>query len=296
MPRTTASSSTAASTTAPRRPSRSSRRSATTAAGRRRSTTAASASLLGNSAWDARPYLVHRAADRRSRTTTTSSSSARSAGRSDSRPVRNRGRTVFVGYQRTTDHNATTQSALMPTLLERAGDFSQTRRRVRASRFTVVDPLTGLPFAGNVIPRDRISPQAAALLGYYPLPNVERHGGFNYQTPIVPATRQDSVQSRLTQTAQRRGISSSARSPISGRRPTRRTCSASSMRTQSRGLDAAVNWSHRFSQFLSLRLALSVHAADRRRDAVLRQPHERVGRRRHHRQQPGRRSTGDRRR
>ena len=35
----------------------------------------------------------------------------------------------------------------------------------------VVDPATGLPFPGNVIPRERISPQAAALLGYYPRPN-----------------------------------------------------------------------------------------------------------------------------
>ena len=36
-------------------------------------------------------------------------------------------------------------------------------------------------------PRDRISPQAAALLGYYPLPNLDAAGGYNYQTPIVTA-------------------------------------------------------------------------------------------------------------
>ena len=34
-----------------------------------------------------------------------------------------------------------------------------------------------------MIPRDRLSPQAAALLRYYPLPNVDAGGRYNYQTP-----------------------------------------------------------------------------------------------------------------
>jgi hypothetical protein len=37
---------------------------------------------------------------------------------------------------------------------------------------TVRDPLTGLPFAGNRIPAERISPIARAVLELYPLPNA----------------------------------------------------------------------------------------------------------------------------
>ena len=59
----------------------------------------------------------------------------------------------------------------MPTALERAGDFSQSRDAF-GRPVQIVDPLTGAPFAGGVIPGARISPQAAALLGYYPLPNL----------------------------------------------------------------------------------------------------------------------------
>ena len=51
----------------------------------------------------------------------------RSPGRCGFRDCSRNGPNLFLGYQRTVDHNATTQSALMPTLLERAGDFSQTR-------------------------------------------------------------------------------------------------------------------------------------------------------------------------
>jgi hypothetical protein len=41
----------------------------------------------------------------------------------------------------------------------------------------VIDPLTGGPFAQNAIPANRISPQAAALLHYYPQPNLSPAAG-----------------------------------------------------------------------------------------------------------------------
>src|SRR5262249_15722366 len=108
------------------------------------------------------------------------------------------GPNVFLGFQRTSDHRATTEPALMPTSLERSGDFSQTRD-TPGHIIQVVDPTTGRPFPGNVIPPDRISAQAAALLAYYPSPNLVQSGRYNYQTPIVTATRQDSLQARLSQ-------------------------------------------------------------------------------------------------
>ena len=53
------------------------------------------------------------------------------------------------------------------------------------------------------------------------------------------------------------------------------------------GVDTTVNWSHRFSQLLSLRLRYQFTRLTDSVDAVLREPHQRLRRRRHHRQQSG---------
>ena len=58
----------------------------------------------------------------------------------------------------------------MPTEAERGGDLSQTLNQL-ASPVVAIDPITGAPFPGNMIPVTRIAPQAQALLSYYPLPN-----------------------------------------------------------------------------------------------------------------------------
>lgn len=56
------------------------------------------------------------------------------------------------------------RSAHVPTLAERAGDFS-------ASGVSIVDPFTGAPFAGNIIPAGRISAASRAVSALYPAPN-----------------------------------------------------------------------------------------------------------------------------
>jgi hypothetical protein len=140
--------------------------------------------------------------------------------------------------------NATAQSALMPTAAERAGDFSQ-------SATTVRDPLTGLPFADNTIPADRISPQATALLAYYPLPNASTAMGANLQRAIVTETRQGSAQFQTSYPLSRRdligGVASIRRSAIESVNlfdftDTRRLSS----------FDAKVNWTHTFSSRLQM--------------------------------------------
>jgi hypothetical protein len=89
-------------------------------------------------------------------------------------------------YNRTQNRNASVQTTLMPTAAERIGDFS-------ASARMPIDPLTGLPFATGVIPQDRISPQASALVGLYPLPNFTS-SRYNYQVPVVGVTHGDYLQ------------------------------------------------------------------------------------------------------
>ncbi|WP_031500308.1 TonB-dependent receptor [Bryobacter aggregatus] len=95
---------------------------------------------------------------------------------------------IYNGRNRTfffTDYEAFRESALapttftVPTALERTGDFSQTLNSA-GNRILIYDPLTGstrTPFAGNVIPSNRISPVANKLLSLYPLPNNDRVNG-----------------------------------------------------------------------------------------------------------------------
>jgi hypothetical protein len=58
------------------------------------------------------------------------------------------------------------QNTRTPTDRQRNGDFSE---------FSVIirDPLTGLPFPGNVIPSGRIDPLARAMLDRFPAPNAD---------------------------------------------------------------------------------------------------------------------------
>jgi hypothetical protein len=58
----------------------------------------------------------------------------------------------------------------VPTALERIGNFSQSVNSSGAKP-TILDPLTGQAFAGNIIPNSRINRSAQNLLNYFPLPN-----------------------------------------------------------------------------------------------------------------------------
>ena len=75
--------------------------------------------------------------------------------------------------------------AVVPTAAMRAGDFS-------GAGFVLNDPLTGLPFPGNVIPADRIDPAATRILDFfYPLPNqpAVAQGGYGTYRQILALER-----------------------------------------------------------------------------------------------------------
>ncbi|HEX6184681.1 MAG TPA: carboxypeptidase regulatory-like domain-containing protein [Pyrinomonadaceae bacterium] len=59
----------------------------------------------------------------------------------------------------------------VPTALERAGDFSQSRNSA-GNVIAVIDPETGLQFPGNRIPQSRWNSSGLALLNVFPLPNT----------------------------------------------------------------------------------------------------------------------------
>src|ERR1043166_3834870 len=112
-------------------------------------------------------------------------------------------------------------------------------------------PPPGQPFGGGVIPGSRISPQAAALLRFYPTPNLEG-GRFNYQDPLLTDTRQDRAQSRITQPI-------NTRNQIFGTIAYQRThTDATSLfdfsdASTASTFDATATWAHRVNQFMSLR-------------------------------------------
>jgi hypothetical protein len=98
-----------------------------------------------------------------------------------------------INYQLSRSRNGSIATGLVPTEAERAGDFSGT-----------LNPLTGkpvvLPFANNSIPAGQFSPEAQALLSFYPLPNFTGSTRYNYQIPLVGIGNQTNVNSRITHT------------------------------------------------------------------------------------------------
>jgi hypothetical protein len=79
--------------------------------------------------------------------------------------------------------------ASVPTQAQRNGDFSSTFNSA-GKLITIYDPSTGqlvngswvrTPFAGNIIPSNRIDPIGAKIANLYPLPNVTTTGPVNWQ-------------------------------------------------------------------------------------------------------------------
>jgi hypothetical protein len=87
-------------------------------------------------------------------------------------PLR-RGTTFFFGsWERTRQLTSEPIVSTVPTLRNRAGDFSDLRDSA-GQPIAIHDPRTQQPFPGNVIPPDRLDPVALAALQYFPLPNRE---------------------------------------------------------------------------------------------------------------------------
>ncbi len=87
----------------------------------------------------------------------------------------------FGYYEGFNNRQGTTDNRVVLSQVQRSGDFS--------GGAAIRDPLTGLPFLGNVIPANRISPIATAILNQYiPLPNTA--GNRAVRSPNVLDTRE----------------------------------------------------------------------------------------------------------
>jgi outer membrane receptor protein involved in Fe transport len=156
------------------------------------------------------------------------------------------GPTFQLSYQRTASDNVTTLLGRMPTPAERLGDFS-------GGSVPIIDPNTGQPFPGNVLPANRISPQAAALLDLYPLPNGEPQAPTNHHAPGLSTSRGHGLTFST-------GRSINNRNQIQGTTTYNRSDSLSSSllgfinETSSSNLGVNGSWMHRSGPFLSFRV------------------------------------------
>jgi len=109
----------------------------------------------------------------------------------------------FYAMEFINDNFPEPQTVMVPTAAQRTGDLSQLLQV--GANYQVYDPLSGVlsgsrisrtPFAGNLIPSNRISPIAKNYFNYYPLPNQAggRDGTNNY---LAPAVRKDTYNSEM---------------------------------------------------------------------------------------------------
>ncbi|WP_263415373.1 TonB-dependent receptor [Terriglobus albidus] len=109
----------------------------------------------------------------------------------------------FLNAQGTLSTTPTNLYGTVPTLAQRAGDFSQYRPARSTAVVPIYDPRTGAQFTcngqANVICANRITSQAAALLNYYPAPNMSTTNaqGYNYQTIATSQSNQWSINTRF---------------------------------------------------------------------------------------------------
>jgi hypothetical protein len=164
------------------------------------------------------------------------------------------GPNIFVNYQWKRDNNANNTPGIMPTLSLRGGDLSSVNG-------AIIDPASGNPFPGNVIPQSRISQQAKTLLGLYPLPNFTS-SQYNYQIPIVSNTHQDSMQTRVQKTIGRKNQVSGVFA-FQDTRIDNPSIFNFDDKTGTLGINSNVSWMHRLTQrsFMTTTVSYSRMAA-----------------------------------
>lgn len=149
------------------------------------------------------------------------------------------GPNVVAAYQWTRSNMASSISGLVPTVAERSGDLSNLLN-AQGQPVTVYDPATGQPFTGPV----PVSPQAAALLRFYPQPNLAGNARYNYQTEVLNSTHLDALQSRANRQLGRRDQMYGGFGFRSSRGDSTNLFGFLDS-TDTLGIDTNINWSHR---------------------------------------------------
>ncbi len=134
--------------------------------------------------------------------------------------------------------------ARVPTTLEREGDFSQSTQVVNGVTMpvTIYDPATGLAVNGDKLANATtpISPQALALLQYYPAPNIATNAqGYNYETISNAGNNVVAVNTRYVRT-----LGGNAGSPFAMFGGGRRGGASNGPATLQQNINIGYNYSH----------------------------------------------------
>jgi hypothetical protein len=92
----------------------------------------------------------------------------------------------FVGQEFRRSGAFNFKQAVVPTALEKRGDFSQSATKP-------VDPLTGQPFPNDIVPESRISAFGRAVQKVFPDPNFSGPGGNYYSGRSQPVNMRDFI-------------------------------------------------------------------------------------------------------
>jgi len=79
-------------------------------------------------------------------------------------PIKKNRTFIFGGYEGFISRQAQTRDASVPTLANLQGDFTGSK--------TIINPSTGAPFVGNIIPSTDINPVSSKIIQQYPAPNL----------------------------------------------------------------------------------------------------------------------------
>ncbi len=138
----------------------------------------------------------------------------------------------FVSYQRTARSTDNSFSALVPTLAQRSGNLGSLQLYSPASPGT---PLPPGPIS--------VSPQAQALLNFYPLPNVPGNPQYNYEVALANSTHQDMFAFSVDKQFGRKDhLNGGIRSQST--RSGGNTLFAFNDKTNTLGLNIDINWHH----------------------------------------------------
>lgn len=119
-------------------------------------------------------------------------------------PIRHDKTFYFVSYEGARRRDGSVRTLTVPSLLERAGDFSQTYNS-RRQLYVVYDPFTGTgsarqPFPGNKIPSARFDPVGAKVASYFVEPNRapdDAAGANNFRANAVNPRRRENILAKL---------------------------------------------------------------------------------------------------
>ena len=92
----------------------------------------------------------------------------------------------FGDFLRTADHKANSNTLTIPTAAQKTGNLSGTATPIYDPSAGNPDGTNRLPFAGNIIPQNRINPVSAKLFALIPDPNLTSSNGVNNYFALLP--------------------------------------------------------------------------------------------------------------